>query len=177
MAQDSLFIHTFATRELGRIGLAVTDQGLLRLEMFLDQEQRFWSVWEKRGGFILHPGGEDAHQIADQIKGYLLRERKDFQVPVDWRGVSDFQRRVLEATRAIPYGETRSYGEIARRIGNPRAARAVGGAESRNPVPLIIPCHRVIGSDGSMRGYGGPEGVGLKAQLLAFETGEKLTQA
>ena len=177
MAGDDLFIYDFDTRELGRIGLAFTERGLLRLAMFLEQPNSFRVSYEEKGEYRLHRGGKDAQQAVEQIRQYLARERKDFQVKVDWRGMSNFQRRVLEVTRAIPYGETRSYGELARRIGNPRAARAVGGAERRNPVPLIIPCHRVIGSDGSMKGYGGAEGVDLKARLLAFEAGEEFTPA
>jgi methylated-DNA-[protein]-cysteine S-methyltransferase len=92
-------------------------------------------------------------------------------VKIDWGGLNltEFQEEVLRATLAIPYGETRSYGEIAGLVGSPRAARAVGQAEARNPMPLIIPCHRVIGSDGGMVGYGGPDGVDVKAWLLALE--------
>ena len=75
----------------------------------------------------------------------------------------------MKETLAIPFGETRSYGEVAAAIGRPKASRAVGQAEKRNQVPLVIPCHRVIGSDGSMTGYGGSENTDLKARLIAFE--------
>ncbi|MCZ0942750.1 MAG: methylated-DNA--[protein]-cysteine S-methyltransferase, partial [Gammaproteobacteria bacterium] len=78
-----------------------------------------------------------------------------------------FQRKVLEALQAIPYGETRSYKEVAAAIGKPRAVRAVGAANGRNPIPIIIPCHRVIGSDGSLTGFGG--GLEVKRALLALE--------
>jgi methylated-DNA-[protein]-cysteine S-methyltransferase len=92
-----------------------------------------------------------------------------FSVPIDWGGYTQFQKAVLEATQAIPYGETRSYGEIAAAVGNPNAARAVGQAEKRNQVPLVIPCHRVIGSDGGMTGYGGTTNTQLKTDLIDFE--------
>ena len=82
-----------------------------------------------------------------------------------------FQRRVWDALLEIPYGETTSYGEIARRIGQPQASRAVGLANGSNPLPIIIPCHRVIGSNGSLTGYGG--GLPIKQQLLALERGER----
>ena len=80
---------------------------------------------------------------------------------------------VLKATQAIPYGETRSYGQVAAVIGKPQAARAVGQAEKRNQVPLVIPCHRVIGSDGSLTGYGGSSNTDLKGRLIAFEKGSR----
>ena len=84
---------------------------------------------------------------------------------------TDFQKRAWAAARSIPRGETRSYGWIARSIGNPGAARAVGQAMRSNPVPFIVPCHRVVGSGGAMRGYGGPDGVDMKLKLLAMESG------
>ena len=78
----------------------------------------------------------------------------------------------MQETLAIPYGETRSYGEVAAAVGRPKAARAVGQAEKSNHAPLVIPCHRVIGSDGSLTGYGGPDNTDLKARLIAFERGK-----
>ncbi len=101
-----------------------------------------------------------------QILEYLASERVDFDIPLDLRG-TPFQRAVWDVLVKIPYGESRSYAEVARAIGRPTAHRAVGSANNANPVALIVPCHRVIAADGSLGGYGG--GEELKARLLAME--------
>jgi methylated-DNA-[protein]-cysteine S-methyltransferase len=103
-----------------------------------------------------------------QLAEYFAGSRTAFDVPLALQG-TDFQRRVWEALLEIPYGETVSYGELARRIESPRAVRAVGLANGRNPVAVIVPCHRVIGSDGTLTGYGG--GIERKRLLLELEAG------
>jgi methylated-DNA-[protein]-cysteine S-methyltransferase len=103
-----------------------------------------------------------------QMEEYFAGERREFSLALDAAG-TEFQQRVWQALRAIPYSETVSYGDIARRIGNPRAVRAVGLANGRNPISIIVPCHRVIGANGSLTGYGG--GLERKRFLLAFESG------
>jgi len=90
-------------------------------------------------------------------------------VPLDWTGVGAFERAVYEATRAIPRGSTRSYGEIAAAVGDPGAARAVGQALGRNPFPVIVPCHRVLAADGRPGGFSAPGGVSTKLRMLAIE--------
>ena len=102
----------------------------------------------------------------EQIEAYFDGRLRTFDLPLAPRG-TDFQRRVWNELQTIEYGETTSYGEIAKRIGSPRAARAVGAANGRNPIPLVIPCHRVIGADGSLTGFGG--GLRIKRALLALE--------
>ena len=104
----------------------------------------------------------------DEIDGYLRRRLLAFTVPIAVEG-TPFQRRVWAELVKIPYGTTATYGEIARALGQPRAARAVGMANHRNPLPLFIPCHRVIGAGGKLVGFGG--GLPLKARLLALEAG------
>ena len=103
---------------------------------------------------------------ATQLREYFAGRRTRFDLPLAPRG-TDFQRAVWKALEAIPYGELRSYGEIARAIGNPRAVRAVGAANGRNPLPIVVPCHRVVGSDGSLTGFAG--GLEIKRRLLALE--------
>lgn len=105
-------------------------------------------------------------RAARQLREYLAGKRREFELPLAPAG-TPFQRSVWNSLLAIPYGETRSYGEIARSVGNPRACRAVGMANNRNPVPVFIPCHRVVGSDGSLVGYGG--GLAIKERLLRLE--------
>lgn len=103
---------------------------------------------------------------AEQLAAYFGGELEEFDFPLDLRG-SEFQRAVWAALRSIPYGTTISYGELAGRVGNPRASRAVGLANGRNPVAIVVPCHRVIGADGSLTGYGG--GLERKVWLLEHE--------
>ena len=101
-----------------------------------------------------------------QLAEYFTGERKDFDLPLQLSG-TEFQVQVLEELQKIPYGETTSYGDIASRIGRPKAVRAVGAANGRNPLPIVIPCHRVIGSGGDLTGFGG--GLDLKEALLRLE--------
>ena len=105
--------------------------------------------------------------VIRQLRAYFRGELTEFDVCLHLVG-TPFQLRVWEGLRAIPYGETISYGELARRIGQPNAVRAVGTANGSNPIPIIVPCHRVIGSDGSLTGYGG--GLSIKEKLLALES-------
>lgn len=101
-----------------------------------------------------------------QLEEYFAGDRKEFDLPLNLSG-TEFQVKVLEELQRIPYGETTSYGDIAKRIGRPRAMRAVGAANGRNPIPIIVPCHRVIGSSGDLTGFGG--GLDTKAALLRLE--------
>jgi methylated-DNA-[protein]-cysteine S-methyltransferase len=104
-----------------------------------------------------------------QVSEYLSGVRRHFDLTLDLTALSPFHKQVLQLTLQVPYGKTSTYQEIAARMGKPKAARAVGRVEATNPIPLIIPCHRVVGSDGSLHGYGGPGGIKLKAWLLNLE--------
>lgn len=112
------------------------------------------------------PRGRLRRHVARELKQYLAGERTEFTFPI-WADGSEFSQRVWRAVQAIPYGETITYGELARRIGNPKAFRAVGTANGRNPLPLVIPCHRVVAAGGRLGGYGG--GLRLKRRLLDLE--------
>lgn len=121
------------------------------------------------------PGGELTPLLSEaqrQLCEYFAGERREFSLPLNPRG-TEFQKRVWRALETIPYGETRCYQQIAEAIGQPRATRAVGMANNRNPLPILIPCHRVIGKDGSLTGYGG--GLDIKKALLSLETGRSRT--
>ncbi|HNP64890.1 MAG TPA: methylated-DNA--[protein]-cysteine S-methyltransferase [Woeseiaceae bacterium] len=105
-------------------------------------------------------------EVRRQLGEYFAGKRKEFDLPLALQG-TEFQVSVLEALQGIPYGETTSYGAIAKRIGRPKAVRAVGAANGRNPIPIIVPCHRVVGSSGDLTGFGG--GLDTKAELLRLE--------
>lgn len=115
-------------------------------------------------------GAQDASPLLDaaeaQLREYFAGTRRTFDLPLAPRGTA-FQQRVWAALRAIPYGETRTYGELAAAIGSPSASRAVGMANHHNPIPIVIPCHRVIGANGTLTGYAG--GLEIKRKLLALE--------
>jgi len=115
---------------------------------------------------------QDKTQFAEvirQLRAYFGGKLKEFNVPLALEG-TEFQLSVWRSLRTIPYGETISYGQLAQRIGNPKAVRAVGLANGCNPIPIIIPCHRVIGSNGSLTGFGG--GIANKKKLLALESSQ-----
>ena len=101
-----------------------------------------------------------------QLQEYFAGERRRFELPCELRG-TDFQKKVWSALETIPYGQTRSYGDIARMVGSPKAVRAVGAANGKNPLWIVVPCHRVVGADGSLTGYAG--GLEMKKRLLELE--------
>ena len=152
---------------IGQFRVASTEAGLAYVELphSSGRSMRDWMeryVPERRCVDEIGPN----RAAIEQILEYLASERTDFDVPLDLRG-TPFQRTVWNALLEIPYGESRSYADVARAVGRPKAQRAVGSANSANPVSLIVPCHRVIAADGSLGGYGG--GQELKARLLAME--------
>lgn len=108
--------------------------------------------------------------ILRQLRAYFAGELREFDIPLLLEGTA-FQKRVWKNLQNIPYGETISYGELAKRIGDPKAVRAVGAANGQNPIPIIVPCHRVIGSNGSLTGFGG--GIENKKKLLELEGGQR----
>ncbi|HUB72078.1 MAG TPA: methylated-DNA--[protein]-cysteine S-methyltransferase [Acidimicrobiales bacterium] len=146
---------------VGRLALAGDDDALhfLRLPGDSDGEQLAASGRE-------HGRPSSVAKAEAQLHAYFAGELTSFDLPLGPTGTA-FQQKVWWALAEIPFGETRSYGEIARKVGNPKACRAVGMANNRNPIALIIPCHRVIGANGSLTGYGG--GLALKERLLAHE--------
>jgi methylated-DNA-[protein]-cysteine S-methyltransferase len=165
---EIVYISEIRSTPLGPIWVAVSERGLVAVEVSPNQETLVNLL--NRFGFqqVLIDEAKTATAV-HQIRQYLLGERKNFDLPIDWSVLTPFQKQALQATYAIPYGEVMTYGEIAHQLGNPRAARAVGRAEATNPMPLVIPCHRVIGSDGGLHGYGAGEGLATKAWLLKLE--------
>jgi len=150
---------------VGPLFVAVSDAGLCAVS-FRSSEDDFVRRLERRGFRAVRSPERTGGAIAE-LREYFAGRRRRFDVLVDLTGQSRFQRLVLEATAAVLAGEVVSYGEVARRIGMPRACRAVGAALGQNPVPIVVPCHRVIGSDGGLHGYGG--GLDVKEKLLRLE--------
>ncbi|HTU14802.1 MAG TPA: methylated-DNA--[protein]-cysteine S-methyltransferase [Solirubrobacterales bacterium] len=164
------FAHVAFDTELGPVALATTDEGVVRASLPGSDPDELVSEVAARTGLEPVEGSEAADEAADQVEAFLAGEIERFDLPLDWRLVGGFHREVLKATATIPYGETRSYGEVAEMAGTPGAARAAGTALSVNPIALIVPCHRVIKSDGTIGGYGGGlQGQNLKRKLLNLE--------
>lgn len=143
---------------VGLLTLAGRDGKLMHLRMVDQTYEPSRQGWE--------PDDTAFSDAVDQLSAYFAGERTEFELKLEMVG-TQFQRRVWEALLTIPYGETCSYGEIARQIGSPTASRAVGLANGHNPIGIIVPCHRVIGANGSLTGYGG--GLDRKRALLALE--------
>jgi O-6-methylguanine DNA methyltransferase len=163
-----LYIGETDTTPIGELWLAVSDLGLAAIGSNLDRTE-FETYLVKRFKRPLEYAPVFISDAAGQLSAYLVGQQRAFTLVVDWTLMRPFQRSVLQATCEIPYGETRTYKEIAEQIGRPRAARAVGRAEATNPMPLVIPCHRVIGTDGKLHGYGMAEGIKTKEWLLTME--------
>jgi methylated-DNA-[protein]-cysteine S-methyltransferase len=163
-----LYIGNLRNSPLGDLWVAVSDQGLAAIEWSQD-EADFGTYLTKRFKRAVQANPEKADSALRQLDEYLRGARKAFDLPIDWSLLRPFQQLVLRIVYAIPYGQTRTDGDIAHEIGNPNAARAVGRANATNPMPLVIPCHRVIGSDGKLTGYGGGEGLPTKEWLLKME--------
>ena len=140
---------------LGQVGLAEEDGAVVRLYLPNAPTPR---IMPHETPLL----AEGRRQLLD----YLTGARQTFDLPLRLQG-TEFQRQVWEALRAIPYGETRSYGQLAAALGRPKACRAVGMANHNNPIPILVPCHRVVGTDGSLTGYAG--GLDLKRRLLELE--------
>jgi methylated-DNA-[protein]-cysteine S-methyltransferase len=162
----SLACKTIAS-PVGKLKLVASDQGLVAI---------LWENDSPRRVRLSELIAEEQHpvllEVERQLGEYFAGTRKTFSIALDMRGTR-FQKDVWEALLAIPFGETRSYAQLARQLGNPRATRAVGAANGRNPVSIIVPCHRVIGSSGKLTRFAG--GLDTKARLLSLEkSGQKV---
>ena len=149
----------------GPVYLARTKRGVCRVS-FRRTEEDFMRDLERRELLPERAESKLTREIRE-LEDYFSGRLKRFRVPVDLRWVTPFQKNVLDVTAGVPFGEVVSYSDIARRIGNPAARRAVGGALGRNPVAIIIPCHRLVASDGSIGGYTG--GLDIKRELMRIE--------
>jgi len=165
----SIFLEKILDTPVGPLALAASMDGLIAVEIGVEdldewRDQKSFPA----GGVRFEPG---PFPVISWFRAYFDGDRRSFDIPLDLHAASDFQRGVLRAVLSVPYGETRTYAQIAERIGRPTAYRAVGRANATNPLPIVVPCHRLVGSDGSLRGYGAPGGIETKAWLLRFEAG------
>ena len=161
------FVHEFAT-PIRNIFAAANLSGEITLLYFLGERHTAEEIVAELDGkgYAAEWNPEPFALLEKQVAEYFEGKRKEFDLPLAPNG-TDFQMRVWQELQRIPHGETISYGELAARVGNPKASRAVGAANGQNPISLIIPCHRVIGSDKSLTGYGG--GLNVKEALLKHE--------
>jgi methylated-DNA-[protein]-cysteine S-methyltransferase len=156
---------------LGAIWIAISDDGLKAVEIGGDG-QAFAASF---AGSAVDPGtvrqdDDVIAPVANQLREYFEGQRRRFEMEIDWGQLSEFQDSALKLAFEIPFGEVRTYGQLAADLGrSATSARAVGRAMATNPISIIIPCHRVIGADGELKGYGGLGGIRTKAWLLAFE--------
>lgn len=141
---------------VGCLTIQATEDGTLQSINYADESAEVSPAQELAG-----------HPVVEQLEAYFAGERSDFDIPYAFVGGTEFQRQVWRQIEEIPFGETISYGDIARAVGRPGASRAVGAACGQNPISIVVPCHRVVGSSGKLTGYGG--GLDRKVWLLAFE--------
>lgn len=156
---------------VGTIRVAAGDDGLVAISLW-DDEARFLDEVAQLTGetpdVSAAPGPVVTAALAE-LDAYFRGELHEFTLPIDWSVMKPFQHEALKLVYAVPYGHTTSYGAIAEQLGRPGASRAVGRANATNPIPIVIPCHRILGSDGSLHGYGAPGGIETKAKLLRLE--------
>lgn len=166
MKFDKTTVQTNVPSPLGNILIAATERGLSGL-WFTDKQRYLPDERTGPGAWPENPDHPVLQQAAEQLAEYFAGLRSHFELPLDLACGTAFQQAVWRALLDIAPGQTISYGELSRRIGKPAAVRAVGGAVGRNPVSIIVPCHRVLGSNGSLTGYGG--GLERKTALLRLE--------
>lgn len=151
---------------LGPLFVAATEAGVCRIAYDADPAQEEERLARVAGVRVLR-SPKPLERAERELHDYFAGRRRRFDVTVDLRLAGDFHRRVLAELAEVPFGQLTTYGELARRAGNPRAARAVGAAMNRNPIPIVLPCHRVVGSSGKLVGYAG--GLARKERLLRLE--------
>jgi methylated-DNA-[protein]-cysteine S-methyltransferase len=151
---------------VGPLLLAATPRGIVRISFDAEPEHHLEQLARLAGPRVLRAPGavDEAHR---ELDSYFAGRRRTFDLSLDLQGTTDFTSRVLHELALVPYGATATYGELARRVGRPKAARAVGMVMNRNPIPIVLPCHRIVGASGSLVGYAG--GLHIKESLLRLE--------
>lgn len=165
-----MFQYQTIITPLGDMTVASDAVGVFSIH-FGTADEHFFSSIKKMTGFspdVAEMGGSFCAQMSAELEAYFNGELKVFKTPLNFYGTA-FQKSVWHAIFAIPYGELTSYGALSRAIGNPKASRAVGGATGKNPIPIVVPCHRVVGTNGALTGFSAPGGINTKIKLLTLE--------
>ena len=156
---EKIITLTRSGTALGPLSVSALSKGLIRLTFAKEVE-------ENTSGSTNYAWLEDA---LDQVDAFLQGKSETFEIPIDWSIFSPFQKTILQVCSEIPFGEVLTYAELGNKAGKPGSSRAVGGVMARNPIPLVIPCHRVISAGGKLHGYSAPGGLETKAWLLKLE--------
>jgi methylated-DNA-[protein]-cysteine S-methyltransferase len=162
--------RTFGTLKetpVGPVSLVAGDSGLERIAFATLQDLKTTEAGEEELPSL--KGLETISSLLAELSEYFFGIRKVFEVEIDWDSITGFQQDVLQLTYEIPFGNIRTYGSLAEELGKPGASRAVGAALANNPIPIVIPCHRVVGKDRRLHGFAAPDGIKTKAFLLKLE--------
>lgn len=164
-----LYVDKLENKTYGHIVFAVSDKGLRKLSF--GRYKGFVDILEHacRYGFEIEENSSRTSGIKDQLERYFNGDQRQFKISLDIEYLPEFKRKILQATFEIPAGMVLSYGELARKAGSPKAARAVGQVMATNPIPIVIPCHRIVGHDGHLTGFSGGDGLEVKKRLLISE--------
>ena len=163
-----LFYDGLSDSPVGPLFIAVDNQGVVAIKINVSEADFLSELERKYNTTIIRSSVKVADALA-QLQEYFNGRRSSFSLNLNLQNLTQFQQQVLLATLEVPHGQITTYGEIARRLGKVRLARAVGQALARNPIPIVIPCHRVLSADGSLHGYSGGKGLETKGQLLQLE--------
>ena len=163
-----MWLGELTNTPLGTMWVAYGDMGLVGVSLWPDVA-RFTAHMHRLTGITPSYAPEQVTAVTDQLTAYFNKTRTEFDLPIAWNLLTPFQAKVLQAVTGVAYGRVRSYLEIAQQLGQPQAVRAVGRANATNPMPIIIPCHRILGRDGQLHGYSAPGGLETKAWLLRHE--------
>jgi methylated-DNA-[protein]-cysteine S-methyltransferase len=168
MLSQKLYYGVMEKSPIGPIFIAVSDRGVVAIDIGVT-ELEFVSKLKKKFEGMVIKSAEKIVEVTEQLREYFDGRRTSFKLDLYLNDLTHFQQKVLLATMDIPQGQITTYGEVARRLGKAKWARAVGQALARNPIPIVIPCHRVLAADGSLHGYSGGRGIETKTKLLQLE--------
>lgn len=168
MNSKPIWMGKTAETPVGPIWVAASETGLVAVSLWNDPSQ-FTADIKRLTSTDPHHAPEYLVPYLEQTAAFLHKQQQTFTFPIDWSFLTPFQHTVLQTVFAIPYGKVLTYRDVAQQIGQPKAVRAVGRANATNPMPIVIPCHRVLGADGKLHGYSAPGGLETKAWLLRLE--------
>ncbi len=162
-----VWLQTIPASPIGAVSLAATQNGLVRI-VLAPMSELIHEIGEQHIS-SQQPSPVILNNSVQQLQEYLDGKRKDFDLPIEWNLIRPFDQTILRACQRIPFGKVVSYGELGTMAGKPHSARAVGGVMARNPIPLVIPCHRVVNASGGLHGYSARGGLNTKSWLLQLE--------